>query len=97
MLTSDPLAGIFAGLYIDGRSMSAHCSPCRKRVEIDPLKMPLRSQYVGRKFRCSGCDQIGQGILGAPYTNISEAHYDRIERERNERGRQVEGILRARS
>lgn len=97
MLNSDPLAGTFAGIYIDGYSITVYCSPCQKQGDIDLLKMPLLDQYVDRKFRCQNCGQRGQGILGAPYTNLANsAHAELIEAECNERRRQVETILKDR-
>jgi rubredoxin len=93
MLSSDPLAGTFAGLYIDGYSITVHCSPCQKQVEIDLLKMPLLNQYVGRKFRCQTCGQIGQGIVGAPYTGLARGtHREAIDAERNERRLEIENL-----
>jgi hypothetical protein len=94
MLTSDPLAGTFAGLYIDGESITVSCSPCDKRVDIDLLKMPLLEHYVGRKFRCSTCGQRGQMIIGAAYTNRRYSFYkEEIDAECDERRRQIEERL----
>lgn len=93
MLNTDPLAGTFAGLYIDGYSITVYCSPCDKRVEIDLLTLPLLQPYVKRKFRCQHCGQLGYPIHGAPYPHLSNVHRDFIEAERAKRRQHVEKLL----
>jgi len=68
--------GTFGYLYIHAYSITAYCTQCERRVDVDLSKMNPNESYVNRRFVCNRCGRRGDSKLSPPYTNMSRPFED---------------------
>lgn len=66
--------GTFGYLYVHSHSITAYCTPCDRRVEIDPFEMNPHESYLNRRWVCAQCGRLGDSKFGAPHGGVSRPY-----------------------
>lgn len=49
--------------------LTVYCHPCDRKVEFDPSNVIESERPIGRRFRCTLCDERGQCIVLPKWRN----------------------------
>lgn len=66
--------GTFGYLYIRSYSITAYCTPCDRRVEVDLSKINPNESYLNRRWTCAQCGRLGDSKLSPPHTDMSRPY-----------------------
>lgn len=66
--------GTFGYLYTNCYTITAYCTPCERRVDVDLSKINPNESYLNRRWICAQCGRLGDSKLGPPYTSLSRPY-----------------------